>query len=175
MARQLAHLGKPVQTLILLDARVKLDHFDDRATLSHFIVQLSIILKMEGTEMEAIQILDRMKDIEMDQLWDMAANLFQRGNLSPPGQERKYIRRYMNFFKNHIELQQAYEVKGSVDARVVFIHSTEKDSLTKEDVITDWQSHFSHPIEVYPTSGSHLSMIFNPKVSSLASILKNLI
>jgi len=173
MAKQLIARGKQVGKLILLDARVTLAHFDDKMTLVHFIVQLSKVFGAFDVIMQKYGFLLKFyRFMPVEKLWQVAIGVFKQGKLCPEGEERQYIQKYMDYFKRHIAHIHNYEVTGKLPCKAIFIHSTEKDSMLRHTVVDNWQSHFTQPIEVYSTKGSHLSMLYEPHVSVLGDILK---
>eukprot|EP01126_Amoeba_proteus_P012587 TRINITY_DN15189_c0_g1_i1.p2 TRINITY_DN15189_c0_g1~~TRINITY_DN15189_c0_g1_i1.p2 ORF type:complete len:227 (+),score=78.77 TRINITY_DN15189_c0_g1_i1:984-1664(+) len=161
-----------VDLLGLLDAQVVLEDFCEDETLRHFLVQqgkITGLLPLIQPSLDAGSI----STLSSECLWSFSELLVKKMKLSPEGKEKEYLKLFVEYFRHHVNLQREYLISdfSEFSGEVVFIYSEERKNFDKKK----WNELFKREMKIFPTPGSHLSMIYDPHVTVLAKTMTGIL
>jgi thioesterase domain-containing protein/acyl carrier protein len=169
MARQLRAQGREVAMLALLDVKAPgaegASDEDDVSLLASFARDLGLSLDKLKVSLPELQQLGQ--DEQLSYLLGQA----REAGIVPPELDLRQLRRLLNVFRANAKAMRSYAPQV-YDGRVTLFNAGETVAKNGNDPAAEWGRLAAGGVEAYTVSGDHYSFIREPRVASLARLLK---
>jgi thioesterase domain-containing protein len=93
-----------------------------------------------------------------------------------PGVEIKNIERFLAVYKLNIKAMFNYKLRkdyNTGDCRIIYFRKTDRDTVNPNTPEKAWLKCLGNTIKIYIVPGGHLTMLFSPQNTQIASVINN--
>jgi thioesterase domain-containing protein len=169
MAQQLRQQGEEVAFLGLIDSAVPkpLEGIDDATVLAGFLRDLGAQAgKSSGKSLSDMS--ERLRDLDSHaQVACVLEEAVANGTL-PPQTDAAQLESLLRVFQRNVQALSSY-VPQRYDGRLALFRATGNNN---QDLVSAW-ANFAAAIEIYSLPGSHYTVMTQPNVHELATLLSS--